>query len=98
MTRSYYDRMPAGPLQSQRIPTPGDYIAVAKFPSGNHYMLDTPTSTIYKYNGDGVNLDCGNEFQDYTANGVYERGGNIEKTWSYKPYKSYSEYYRGAYM
>jgi len=83
-----------GPLQPERVPTPGDYIAAATDPSVDQYMLDTPSSTIYKYNGDGVNVNAGKKFAETTAGNVYDRGGNIEKTWSYKPYKRYSEHYK----
>ena len=57
-------------------------------------MLDTPSSTIYKYNGDGVNVNAGDFIANENASDIYTNCTNIEKTWSYKPYKRYSEHYK----
>ena len=84
-----------GSLQPERKPTPGDLYSAAKYSDRDHYMLDVPTSTVYKYNGNHINGNVDYSAAEGAAKKAWESGKNIERTWSYKPYKGYDEYYKG---
>lgn len=83
-----------GSLQPERKPTPGDLYSAAKYSDRDHYMLDVPTSTVYKYNGNHIN---GNGLEtsssSYWADRVAEQKTNITKTLQYVQKFTYEEYY-----
>ena len=87
-----------GPNQKVHTPSPGDLYTAAANSGSSHYMLDTPSLTIYKYNGDNINGNLDYAGAGMAAEEAYNSGKNIEQTWAYKPHVGYGKYFRGYFQ